>query len=217
MLFLSLLTDPASLNSLRQDFKGKFEEIPFKIKAKGHELINPLRQPLKEQIIYSMVLFGSDRECVEASINFQRNNRSYVLIWKALIDDYNCNWKAIHFLCLIAKDIRRRLALVELTQQRLTQGKMSLADFASGHEYFGLHFQKDKWVFREWAPNATAIYLIGDFSGWAEKEEFALKKINNGVWEIKLAANKLAMVICIDCVSSGLAAKEIAFQRTPDE
>jgi D-glycero-alpha-D-manno-heptose-7-phosphate kinase len=34
--------DPFSLDSLRQDFKGKFEEIPFKIKAKGHELINPI-------------------------------------------------------------------------------------------------------------------------------------------------------------------------------
>lgn len=34
--------DPFSLNSLRQDFRGKFDEIPFKIKAKGHELINPL-------------------------------------------------------------------------------------------------------------------------------------------------------------------------------
>ena len=34
--------DLKSLDSLRQKFKGKFEEIPFKIKAKGHELINPL-------------------------------------------------------------------------------------------------------------------------------------------------------------------------------
>ena len=33
---------PDSLYSLRQKFKGKFEEIPFKITAKGHEIINPL-------------------------------------------------------------------------------------------------------------------------------------------------------------------------------
>ena len=95
------------------------------------------------------------------------------------------------YLIPYSDNIRRRLSRVELTQQRLTQGKISLADFASGHEYFGLHFQNDKWVFREWAPNATAIYIIGDFSGWAEKEEFALKKLGNGFWEIKLAANKL--------------------------
>ena len=38
-------------------------------------------------------------------------------------------------------------------------GKKSLAEFASGHLYFGLHRldKKAGWVFREWAPNATAI------------------------------------------------------------
>ncbi len=87
--------------------------------------------------------------------------------------------------------IKRRLELIEQTQQRLTQGRISLADFASGHEYFGLHFQNGKWVFREWAPNATAIYLIGDFSYWKEKQEYSLNKIGNGVWEIKLAQNML--------------------------
>ena len=69
---------------------------------------------------------------------------------------------------------------------------MSLTEFACGHEYFGLHFQKGEWVFREWAPNATAIYLIGDMSKWQESREFELKKINeNGDWEIRLPADKL--------------------------
>ena len=95
------------------------------------------------------------------------------------------------YLIPYSDNIRRRLSLVELTQQRLTQGKISLADFASGHEYFGLHLQNDKWVFREWAPNASSVYIIGDFSGWSEKEEYALKKLSNGFWEIKLALNKL--------------------------
>ena len=88
--------------------------------------------------------------------------------------------------------IRRRLEHIELTEQRLTQGKMTLWDFASGHEFFGLHFRNGEWVFREWAPNATAIYLIGDFTGWREEQHFALKKINDyGIWEIWLAADKL--------------------------
>lgn len=95
------------------------------------------------------------------------------------------------YLTPYANHIRRRLTKIELTQQRLTQGKISLEQFASGHEYFGLHLQKNKWVFREWAPNAAAIYLIGDFSGWNEKAEFALTKLGNGVWEIKLPKNRL--------------------------
>jgi 1,4-alpha-glucan branching enzyme len=70
---------------------------------------------------------------------------------------------------------------------------MSLTEFASGHEYFGLHFRKNEWVFREWAPNATAIYLIGENTKWQEHKKYALKKINDqGVWEIHLKANKLA-------------------------
>ena len=37
-------------------------------------------------------------------------------------------------------------------------GKCTLADFASGYMYYGLHRTKQGgWVFREWAPNATEI------------------------------------------------------------
>ena len=42
----------------------------------------------------------------------------------------------------------------------------TLSDFATGYMYFGLHKVKRSWMFREWAPNATAIYLIGDFNDW---------------------------------------------------
>ena len=88
--------------------------------------------------------------------------------------------------------IRHRLKHIEETEHRLTQDKKSLAEFASGHEYFGLHFQRGSWIFREWAPNATAIYLIGDMSKWQVHPEFALQKINDfGVWEIHLTADKL--------------------------
>ena len=88
--------------------------------------------------------------------------------------------------------ISHRLELIEQTEKRLTKGKMSLEDFASGHEYFGLHFRKDEWIFREWAPNATEIFIIGDLSNWEERKEFALQKINNSVWEIHLDPYQLA-------------------------
>ena len=50
------------------------------------------------------------------------------------------------------------------TERRITNGSMDLLAFASGHEYFGLHFRDGKWVFREWAPNASTIFLVGDFN-----------------------------------------------------
>jgi 1,4-alpha-glucan branching enzyme len=89
--------------------------------------------------------------------------------------------------------IRRRLQRIVDTEQRLTCGRMSLADFASGHEFFGLHFRNGHWVLREWAPSATQVYLVGEWSGWRESSRFSLEPLANsdGVWEIHLPADQL--------------------------
>lgn len=72
--------------------------------------------------------------------------------------------------------------------QLTKNGKQKLTDFASGHFYFGLHKLAKGWVFREWAPNATEIYLIGDFNNWQENEKFKCKRIEGtGNWELKLS------------------------------
>ena len=97
------------------------------------------------------------------------------------------------YLAPYGEALLRRIRLVRETARRLTGGTASLADFASGHMFFGLHRTADGWVFREWAPNATAIFLIGDFSGWREKEGFALQRISRqGTWEISLPPSALA-------------------------
>ena len=70
-------------------------------------------------------------------------------------------------------------------------GKQTLSDFASGYLYFGLHKTSKGWVFREWAPNATEIFLIGDFNGWQEQEAYKMTRIDNGNWEIKLKASQM--------------------------
>jgi 1,4-alpha-glucan branching enzyme len=87
------------------------------------------------------------------------------------------------------KQIHHRLSKTVATESYLTGGKMTLADFASGHEYFGLHFQNNQWVFREWAPNANKIFLIGDMTDWQEKEAFSLSRLDNGIWQILLPPN----------------------------
>lgn len=74
----------------------------------------------------------------------------------------------------------------EKERELTNNGEVSLSDFASGHLFFGLHCLKDRWVFREWAPFAKEIYLIGDFNGWKECDEYKLEKKENGVWEIYL-------------------------------
>ncbi len=88
--------------------------------------------------------------------------------------------------------LRRRLAQFTSRERDLTGGKTSLAEFASGHEYFGLHLCRNEWVFREWAPNATAMYLVGDMTRWEEKKVFSMERVGSeGVWEIRLPAESL--------------------------
>lgn len=70
--------------------------------------------------------------------------------------------------------------------QLTNHGSKSLSDFASGYLYFGLHPTNKGWVIREWAPNATHIYLIGTFNNWQEKEEYKLTPLDNGEWELAL-------------------------------
>jgi len=93
--------------------------------------------------------------------------------------------------------LTRRREKVHRTEQRLLGAKVDLADFAMGHTYFGLHKENDHWVFREWAPHATAIYLIGDMTGWQEDTAYALARISDsGQWEVRLPEKSLSHGDC---------------------
>ena len=81
----------------------------------------------------------------------------------------------------------RRLEHIQAMRARITEGRLDLLALAAGHEHFGLHRTADGWTFREWAPNATAIYLVGDFSGWTEDPAYALAQTGgDGQWAIDL-------------------------------
>jgi 1,4-alpha-glucan branching enzyme len=94
-------------------------------------------------------------------------------------------WLAPH-----AAALQQRVDHVIQRSERILNGK-SLPEFALGHLYFGLHQQSDGWIFREWAPNATKIYLIGEFSDWQDDERFALTRREAGNWELKLPVETL--------------------------
>ena len=88
--------------------------------------------------------------------------------------------------------IQQRADHIDYLENHLTGGSITLNEFSNAHEYYGLHLRDDQWIFREWAPNATAIYLVGDFSDWQQRDEFALHYgDSNGVWEIRLPTDKL--------------------------
>ena len=88
--------------------------------------------------------------------------------------------------------IEGRHKYVDYKEKQLTNNNaVPLSEFASGHHYFGLHRQPGGWVFREWAPNANAIYLVGTFNQWQKTEEYRMYPAGGGNWEIKLEENAL--------------------------
>ena len=82
---------------------------------------------------------------------------------------------------------------VERIKELTFEGKQTLSDFANGYNYYGLHKTNGKWIFREWAPNATNLYLIGDFNNWERSREYQCKRIEStaGDWELILDEDKI--------------------------
>ena len=91
-----------------------------------------------------------------------------------------------------AEAIEGRHAEALRREKELVKGCRNLDRFANAHNYFGLHRTDTGWVFREWAPNATSICLIGDFNGWKPSPEYELANIGGGVWEVALPAEALS-------------------------
>jgi len=74
----------------------------------------------------------------------------------------------------------------ERFEERLAQIEAApggLRGFASAHREFGIHRSPGgDWRYREWAPRAEALSLIGDFNGW-DPGAHPLRAIGDGCWE----------------------------------
>ena len=82
-------------------------------------------------------------------------------------------------------DIMLRMWRFNETRFALLDYKTDLPTFANGYMYFGFSRTKTGWVYREWAPGADEMHLIGDFNKW-NRESHPMTRIENGAWEIKL-------------------------------
>lgn len=85
-------------------------------------------------------------------------------------------------------DIAQRMSYFE---QRLNDIKSiagSLSNFAEGHHYFGFNYDKKAkgWWYREWAPTADSLCLIGEFNNW-HAEHHPMTQDENGVWGVFIA------------------------------
>ncbi|MBS0189892.1 MAG: alpha amylase C-terminal domain-containing protein [Planctomycetes bacterium] len=92
--------------------------------------------------------------------------------------------------------LRQRFQQYERVKTRLLQAgessdlpARSLASFANGHKYFGFNRGGSNGAngiwYREWAPGAERLSLIGDFNQW-NREATPLQRDQFGVWSVFL-------------------------------
>ena len=88
-------------------------------------------------------------------------------------------------LCAFENDVNERMNRYKNKKKELLAKGQKLSDFANGHHYFGFHKVKGGWVYREWAPAAKAMHLVGDFNNW-DHSAHPMTALDNGVWELQI-------------------------------
>lgn len=90
------------------------------------------------------------------------------------------------------REIRTRMRLFDLAVARLTKKFGSLENCSRGFERMGFNRcpETSEWVYREWAPGARELSLIGDFNGW-DRSATPMRRDSNGVWSVTLPPNAL--------------------------
>jgi len=82
--------------------------------------------------------------------------------------------------------IEARMKRIAALKEKISQDG-SLSKGVNNALYYGLHRDdKGGWVFREWAPNASRVFLIGEFNNWKKTPAYELKPLGRGDWEVKL-------------------------------
>ncbi|MDR1598499.1 MAG: alpha amylase C-terminal domain-containing protein [Oscillospiraceae bacterium] len=87
-------------------------------------------------------------------------------------------------------DIRGRLDRYESIRRQILPKSGRLSDFANGSIFFGIDRKSTDWVYREWAPEADALHLFGEFNGW-DRGQYPLSRIDGGAWELRLPGDAL--------------------------
>ncbi|MDX2247253.1 MAG: alpha amylase C-terminal domain-containing protein [Bacteroidia bacterium] len=83
------------------------------------------------------------------------------------------------------EDIEYRLDRFKSALKEISDATGSLREFSMAYLQMGIHYDPmaQGWRYREWAPRAEALFLIGDFNGW-NRSSHPLQKGENGIWEI---------------------------------
>lgn len=84
------------------------------------------------------------------------------------------------------EQIDKRYRRAVTMKQEIAGYGRKLSSMMNNHLYYGLHYHGRKVVLREYAPNATAIWLIGDVNGWKCDPRYRLQPLGGGNWELVL-------------------------------
>ncbi|MCB0854608.1 MAG: 1,4-alpha-glucan-branching enzyme, partial [Bacteroidetes bacterium] len=90
-------------------------------------------------------------------------------------------------------DIENRLEIFKQALADIEKAAGSLENFASASQTLGINWDEEKqgWWYREWAPSAHALSLIGDFNQW-DRQANPLSKNESGIWEVFVEGDKLS-------------------------
>ncbi len=94
-----------------------------------------------------------------------------------------------------AAQLRERFAHYQRFQTEIEKTGGVLGEISQGHHYFGLNRGENNgetgvW-YREWAPNAHALSLIGDFNGW-HRDANPMSVDEWGIWNLFLPDREYA-------------------------
>ncbi len=83
------------------------------------------------------------------------------------------------------QDIWDRNDRFEFALAAIRNSSGSLRDFAGAYFSLGLNYDQEEngWWYREWAPGAHELSLVGEFNNW-DAGSFKLQRAQNGVWEV---------------------------------
>lgn len=81
------------------------------------------------------------------------------------------------------KDLQLRMDRYVRVKKSLLGTSRNFSSFANAHLYYGIHPSESGWTYREWAPDAESLHLVGDFNGW-NGESHPLHRLPDGSWEL---------------------------------
>ncbi len=90
--------------------------------------------------------------------------------------------------------LSRYRAAQDLEERLCRENGGSLNAFADFHLQFGLHFDVEnlEWVFTEWAPNASDMYILCDKNNWRCVPEYQVPKKDGDTFQAQFPADRFS-------------------------